>query len=90
VSQREHARVTKPVLSLDGHRWLTCCWFPCERQSYDLHKAVVHDHARGLSCDHELSKHVQYTFCSDRCKMYWVNSHHALGDLPHGDKLRVW
>jgi hypothetical protein len=86
----EHARIEKPVLSMDGGRWLTCCWFECDRQGFDLHKAVVHDHARGLSCDHPLSKHVQYIFCSDACKGYWINSHRSMGNLPAGERHRVW
>jgi hypothetical protein len=90
VARWEHARIHKPVLSMGGQRWLTCCWFPCENQAYDLHKAVVHDHARGLSCDHPDSRHPQYVFCSHSCKMYWVNSHRSLGNLPPGERHRVW
>jgi hypothetical protein len=90
VTRWQHARITRPVLSLDADRWLTCCWFECEKASYDLHKAVVHDHARGLCCDHPDARHPQYAFCSERHKMYWVNSHRAMGNLPAGDRLRIW
>jgi hypothetical protein len=90
MSRWEHARIAKPVLSRDAERWLTCCWFDCDQLSYDLHKAVVHDHARGLPCSDPDASHPQYTFCSDRHKMYWVNSHRSMGNLPPGERLRIW
>jgi hypothetical protein len=90
MPQWEHARIEKQVLSLDGENWLTCCWFECEDKGYELHQAVTHDHARGLPCDHQLSKHIRYVFCSDRHKMYWVNSHRSMGNLPAGERQRVW
>jgi hypothetical protein len=86
----DHARLEKNVLSRDAGRWLTCCWDECENRSVSVHLAVVHDHARGLACDHPDSQHVRYTFCTDRHKLYWVNGHRSYGNLPSGDKLRVW
>jgi len=64
--------------------YLLCCWTECEKPGYDLHKARTHDHAPRLPCDHPLSKHTWWVFCSDRHKQYWVNSHRDMGNLPAG------
>jgi hypothetical protein len=90
VTTWEHARIEKPVLSHHSGTWIICSWFECEQQGYELHKAVVHDHARGLPCNHELSRHTHYVFCSDAHKQYWVNSHRSMNNLPAGERHRVW
>lgn len=82
-------RVSKPILSRDDGTWLRCCWDDCDKQSYELHKTRFHDHARGLTCDHPDSKHVWYTFCSERHRDYFLHSHRELGKLPPGSRLML-
>lgn len=86
--------LVKGVLNRDAAfigetRWLKCCWDDCEEQGVTLHRARFHDHARGLSCDHDLSKHVWYVFCSERHRQYFLHSHVAYGHLPSGERGRV-
>lgn len=65
-------------------RFITCAWTECEKHGYELFKAVFHDHS--TPCDHPAAKHVNYVFCSERHKQYWVNSHRSMWQLPAGSR----
>jgi hypothetical protein len=84
----------KAILSLDKQRsgetaWLLCCWDDCEDQGVTLHQVVVHAHAKGYACDHPLSKHVRYVFCSERHRQLFMHGHVAYGKLPLGEHGRI-
>jgi hypothetical protein len=83
----DHARVQKGVFSVGNQRSLTCCWNDCEKHAFDMYMCVVHDHAKGLPCDHPEAAHPRYTFCSERHKQYWRYSHISMGNLPPGMRL---
>jgi hypothetical protein len=82
MSMREHARIHKPVINLDhgGSRHVMCAWDDCERQGYELHKCVVNN---GTARQPQL---LNYVFCSERHKMFWINSQNKYGSLPPGYK----
>lgn len=76
--------MSKKILSRDSEHWLTCCWDECERPGYDSNRTLFHDHNPGMGCGHPLSKHLWYTFCTERHRQYFLNSHRSLGKLPAG------
>lgn len=67
-------KIYRKVLSHDSGQWILCAWDECERQGYELYKARVN----------ERQHIIQYIFCSERHKMYWVNSHIKFGKVPDG------
>ncbi len=79
--RREHALISKPVINLDhdGTRHIMCAWDTCERDGYELHKVVTNNAAPGKP-----PNLLRYVFCTERHKMYWVNSHRSYGNLPPG------
>jgi hypothetical protein len=79
----QHAINQKVVINLDhqGDRHVMCAWDECDRDGYELHKVVVNDAADGYP-----PRYMRFVFCSERHKMYWVNSHKKYGDLPPGYK----
>lgn len=80
--KRSERRVIDPV---DDAR-LMCCWTECERDGYDLYKAREY---LGINPVTGAPIYTWYVFCSERHKMYWVNSVHDLNNLPPGYKLAV-
>lgn len=78
--------IARKVLSASSGNWIPCCWFECEKPGYELYKTVFHEHAKNLACDHPMSQHVNFVFCSERCRQYYLNSHIAMGQLPAGYK----
>lgn len=66
----------------EGQR-IFCAWDDCDRDAVDLHKAVVN---HGTAATPYV---VRYAFCTDRHKMFWVNSHRAMGKLPAGYRLTI-
>lgn len=69
-------RVIRHVVNRETGRRLMCCWTECENDGVELHKAVTRE---GIHIRH-------WVFCSERCKMYWVNSSKDMGNLPAGYK----
>ena len=67
----------------DGSR-LLCCWLDCERYGLELFKAREY-----LGDDGGGPIYTWYVFCSERHKMYWVNSTRDHFNLPAGYKLAV-
>ncbi len=82
-------RIAKKVLSRSTDSWIRCCWFECEKDGFELYKAVFHEHAREYPCDHPLSQHVNFVFCSERCRQFYLHSHIQMGQLPPGYKLAI-
>lgn len=82
-------RNSKGVLSFSSGDWIKCAWFECEAQGYELYKSVFHEHARTMRCDNPLSQHVNFIFCSERHKQYYLHSHVDLGNLPPGFKTSL-
>lgn len=76
--------VAKKVLSSSTGEWIVCCWFECQKPGYELYKAVFHEHAKELACHHPQSQHVNFVFCSERCRQYYLHSHVSMGNLPPG------
>lgn len=76
--------IARKILSASTGNWVPCCWFECTKDGYELYKAVFHEHAKELPCDHPLSEHVNFVFCSERHKQYYLHSHIDMGNLPPG------
>jgi len=76
-------RNEKVVINLDhaGDRHIMCAWDDCERDGYELYKAVVN---YGKADTPRLVSHV---FCCERHKQYWINSVKSYGRLPAGSRL---
>lgn len=77
----QHAKVSKVVINLDhaGDRHVYCAWDDCERDGYEINKVVVNDAAPGYP-----PRYMRFVFCTERHKMFWVNSHIRYGYLPNG------
>ena len=84
-----HAR---KVLSASSGEWIPCVWCHMQGESrpgYELYKSVFHEHARNLPCDHPLSQHINFVFCSERHRQFYLHSHRDLGNLPPGYKTSL-
>ena len=79
----------RKVLSASTGTWIQCCWFECEKPGYELYKSVFHEHAKELRCDDPRSQHVNFVFCSERCRQFYLHSHIEMGKLPPGYKLSI-
>lgn len=79
-------RNSKRVYSHGGDNFIRCAWFECDQDGFELYKSVFHEHARGLPCDDPRSEHVNFVFCSERHKQYYLHSHKDLNMLPPGFK----
>jgi len=73
-----HAIVQKKVINLDhgGNRKIACAWDECDNDGYELYKARVNQAAPGFP-----ASYIQYVFCCERHKQYWVNSTRSYGNL---------
>ena len=80
---------SRKVLSSHTGTWIKCVWFECEKQGFELYKTVFHEHARELPCDHPRSEHINFVFCSERHRQYFMHSHRSMGNLPPGYKKSV-
>lgn len=68
-----HAMTHKKVINHDrGGTFVMCAWDECDRDGYELYKVRTHEHARSISCDSSLAKHISYVFCSQRHLTYWM------------------
>lgn len=86
--------ISKKILNVDrAHRgeisFLDCAWHDCERKAVQLHRIRLHDHARGLRCDHPDAKHPWMAFCSEKHRQLHIHSHIAHGKLPTGEHGRL-
>jgi len=75
------------VRSFSSGDWIKCVWCAMngeDNPGYEMHKTVMHDHARDIPCDDPRSQHVNFVFCSERHRQYFLHSHKDLGQLPPG------
>ena len=82
----------RKVRSLNSDRWIDCLWCRMHgfnKPGYELYKTVLHEHAPELQCDHPLSEHINYVFCSERHRQYFLHSHIDMGNLPAGHKSTI-
>ena len=106
MPRREHAKLEKLAINLDnGGRPLVCCWDDCDRLGSVLYKhtSCLHDIRNGCAFSDERAfsasgrtAHLDYVFCSQRHRNYWVNAAgrnalesmartgRAYGNLPAG------
>jgi hypothetical protein len=79
---RQHGIVDKVVINLDhaGDRHVACAWDDCERDGYETNKVKVN---YGKVDTPQI---VQYVFCTERHRQFWINSHRSYGKLPPGFK----
>lgn len=77
------------IRSFTSGNWIPCVWCHMQGQDspgYEMHKTIFHEHARDIPCDDPRAQHVNFVFCSERHKQYFLNSHNDLGKLPAGFK----
>lgn len=80
-----HAIIEKKVINFDhgGDRHVVCAWDTCERDGVETHKVVEQTaKLRG-------ERSVTFVFCTERHKMYWLNSTRDLNNLPPGFKRSI-
>jgi hypothetical protein len=88
----------RKVINRDNGRMISCGWDDCERDGYECHKIIWHEHARTIGCADPLARHIHYVFCSERHRQMWVNATgtnalrsiestgRAYGNLPVGSR----
>lgn len=76
--------IAKKVYSHGSGLWIQCSWFECQKDGYELYKTIFHEHARSVPCNSSMAEHVNFVFCSERHKQYFLNSHLSMGNLPKG------
>jgi hypothetical protein len=66
TSWQQHAIVQRQVINLDKHDPgpVMCAWDDCEKPGYELYKIRIR----------EGQKHVNFVFCTERHKQYWLNA----------------
>lgn len=77
----------RKVWSPGSQSWIPCVWCAMHgfgRPGYELYKSVFHEHAPSIGCDHPYAEHVNFVFCSERHKQYYLNSHIEMGNLGAG------
>lgn len=75
AASSQHAIISRKVLSHDSGDWLLCCWDDCQRQGYDMHKAIQ----RTTSKASGRLETVSYVFCTERHRQFFLNSHRRYG-----------
>ena len=67
----KHAIIQRKLINHDSGdgRKLMCCWDTCELDSYELYKVRVNTANDGYEV-----RYMNYTFCSERHKQYWLNN----------------
>jgi len=63
-----------------------CAWFECDKDGFELYKSVFHEHRRDMACNDPRSEHVNFIFCCERHKQYYLHSHIDMNNLPAGFK----
>lgn len=81
-----HAIVEKRVINLDHDdgKKVMCAWDTCTNDGYETNKVRVNDAAEGYA-----PKYIQYVFCTERHRQFWINSVHSWGRLPAGFRRSV-
>lgn len=86
-----HAIINKKVINLDhaGDRHVMCAWDTCERDGLEVHKVRVKTHSDQFAGDPRNLRYMNYVFCSERHKLYFVNSLRDCNNLPAGARLTI-
>ena len=81
-----HAIHDKKVINLDhaGNRKVMCAWDICTNDGYESNKVRVRTSAPGYPLTY-----MQYVFCSERHRQFWINSIHDYGNLPSGYRSSI-
>jgi hypothetical protein len=81
-----HGIVQKKVINHDrGGTNVMCSWDTCERDGYEMYKVVTHlGNERG-------ERTMNYVFCSDRHKYYWLNNINSgsNNNMPRGRRNMI-
>lgn len=83
-------RNSKRVISFGTGKPIGCTWCAMhghDKPGYELHKHTACRHPVGFggwSCDDPRSEHIHYVFCTERHRLYFMNSHRDMGNLPAG------
>jgi endogenous inhibitor of DNA gyrase (YacG/DUF329 family) len=97
-------RVDRLIINLDTTMPLGCAWDDCEKRARTPYQVRTHEHQG--KCDSPEARHGRhaiYAFCSERCRLYWLNAsgtnaHRAAGEnrggriygqLPAGLRNRI-
>ena len=69
TTAHRHAVIQKKIINLDSGdgRHILCSWDTCELDGYELYKVRVND-----SKDPSHPRYMNYVFCSERHKQYWL------------------
>ena len=57
---------------------ICCCWDDCDQRARTIYPVRTHEHRLDIACDlidaagGLYGRHAWYTFCSERCKRYWL------------------
>ena len=77
------------VYSHTSKQWIKCNWFECDKDGYENFKTVLHDHGKHIACSSPLATHINYIFCCESHRDYYMNSPRAHWNLPAGAKRVV-
>lgn len=106
TSAWRHATLQRKVINLDhdGDRHVMCAWDTCEKDGYENYKVRVKTHADDANTRRRIvetkagimllvsdERYMNYVFCSERHKMYWLNTLHPGSNncLPPGWRLSI-
>lgn len=78
-----HAIIQKKVINRDHDdgKKVMCAWDTCTNDGYEINKVRANDAADG-----QPPKYIQYVFCCERHRQYWINSTVKYGYLPSGSR----
>ena len=103
MQQSAPARVERLMINLDTMMPMICGWDECDKHARTPYQVRLHEHeGRCSSPEAQYGRHAHYVFCSERHRLYWVNStganaHRAAeenrgqiyGTLPAGLRNRI-
>lgn len=69
--------IGKPVINMATGTHIPCCWLDCFKDGVELHKVVIP----------QPGETINYVFCSERHRQYFIHSHRDMGNLPPGHRL---
>jgi hypothetical protein len=85
----QHGIIQKKVINHDSGtgRHIICAWDTCTNDGVEMHKVRTNTGAPG-----EQKRYMDYVFCSERHKMYWVEQARNPGsnnNLPPGYRRTI-
>jgi hypothetical protein len=85
----QHAILNKKVINHDSGdgRKIICAWDTCTNDGYECNKVRTKTHADGYE-----ERYMDYVFCCERHKMYWVDQAMHPGNnnnLPPGYRRTI-